>query len=81
MYYLRSFSLDLSLQIQNSSATTFSKVYRQVVFAKAYLILVGKLPHHMLMPYFLMLPHNHVLRSQAINMDPPLASIFTPIQS
>jgi len=79
VYYLRAFPLDLSLQIQNFGITTFLKVYRQAMFVEAYLILVGKLPSHMPMPYFSMLPQNQVLRPQVICMASPLASIPTLI--
>jgi len=76
---LRAFPPYLSLQIQNSKINTFSKVYRQAVSTEAYLILVGKLPSHMPMPYFPMLAQNQPLRSHSICTTPPLASIPTPI--
>ena len=80
MYYLRVFPPDLSLQIQNSRVNTFSEVYKQAIYVKAYLILVGKLPSHMRMPYFPVTSQKKILRPQAVSLAPPLASILAPVQ-
>jgi len=70
----------LSLYIQNFEVSTFLEVYRQAVFAKAYLILVEKLPSCMPIPYFLMLAQIQLLRPHEICMAPPLVIIPTLVQ-